>query len=175
MRVLQSGTSGALSTVSLSISISMIIKVLLVLHIALQPCINKRSVSDAFQLVEVHRKQVFTFSSYKLFPTCKLSNMRTTDELISTERQQFHKVGFDRNILIDTNNELEITTRGKLNPKYFAISEIMNAWAKTRTTEGALMAEMWLQRVRTEVEMGNQLVKVDTDLYNTAIDAWVNR
>jgi hypothetical protein len=51
----------------------------------------------------------------------------------------------------------------------------MSAWAKTRTTEGAEMAEMWLQRVRTEVEMGNQLVKLDADLYNTAIDAWANR
>jgi hypothetical protein len=153
----------------------MIIKVLLVLHIVLQPCINKRSISEAFQLVEVHRKQVFTFSSYKLFPKCKLSNVRTTDALIRTEKKQFYSVGFDRNILIGTNNELESTIRGKLNPKFFAISEIMNAWAKTRTTEGAVMAEMWLQRVRTEVEMGNQLVELDTDLYNTAIDAWANR
>jgi hypothetical protein len=169
------GRRGTFASSSPNRQISMIIRVLLIIHIVLLPFINKLFIIEAFQLAKVHRKQVFTFSSHMLFPKCKLSNARTNDEFIRADKRQCHVVGFDKDFLIGTKRELESTTRGELNPKYFGISEIMSAWAKTRTTEGAEMAEMWLQRVRTEVEMGNQLVKLDADLYNTAIDAWANR
>jgi hypothetical protein len=172
---LQPGRRGTFASSSPSPQISIIVRVLLIFHIVLLPCIDKLSIIEAFQLAEVHRQQVFTFSSHMLFPKCKLSNARTNDELIRADKRPCHVVGFNRDFLIGTKSELENTIRGELNPKYFGISEIMSAWAKTRTTEGAEMAEMWLQRVRTEVEMGNQLVKLDADLYNTAIDAWANR
>jgi hypothetical protein len=126
------------------------------------------SIGEAFQLSGPMQKK-----------QCKISKRNADhDVMYASKHQQFDRkqmVIVDKDYLFRMNKELEVTSIGELNPRHLDIPEIMNAWAKTRTTEGAEMVEMWLQRVRKEVEMGNQLIKLGADVYNIAIDAWATR
>ena len=71
------------------------------------------------------------------------------------------------------NQDLQKTKMGALNPT--AVSGVMNAWAKTNSTEGAEMVDVWLQRLKMEVDVGNYRVKIVNETYNVVIDAWTNR
>jgi hypothetical protein len=99
---------------------------------------------------------------------CKLSKTNADNELIFGtklqlfDRQQVAKL--DKDYLFCMNRELEGTSFGELNPRHLDIHQIMNAWAKMRTTEGAEMVELWLKRVRNEAKMGNKLVKLGVDV-----------
>lgn len=63
---------------------------------------------------------------------------------------------------------------GALDPNEFPISAVMNAWAKTKSSEGASMVEMWLNRVEAEAKAGNSRpgVQPTTKMYTMAVDAW---
>jgi len=68
------------------------------------------------------------------------------------------------------------TEIGKLDTTKLPYREVMNNWAKTRSTEGAVIVEeLWLQRLQKEVEMGNSMIVVGKDIYTIAIDAWAKR
>ena len=78
-----------------------------------------------------------------------------------------------RDWLLRMNQNLQKTKLGALNPT--AVSSVMNRWAKTNSTEGAEMVDVWLQRLKMEVNVGNIRVKIVNETYNVAIDAWTNR
>lgn len=80
-----------------------------------------------------------------------------------------------RDWLIRMNRKLKETEAGSLDPSRIPIHAVMNAWAKTKSSEGAQMVEMWLRRVEKEVDMGNTLVEIGTKLYTMAVDAWAKR
>jgi hypothetical protein len=78
--------------------------------------------------------------------------------------------------LFHMNTILSRTEIGKLDPTKLPYREVMNNWAKTRSTEGAVIVEeLWLQRLQKEVEMGNSMIVVGKDIYTIAIDAWAKR
>jgi hypothetical protein len=168
-----------LSTVSPP-SISHVVKMLLLLVVLLLKCSNElRFRCEAFQLATQRPNQISTFPSHSQMHRYKLSKTNADNELIFAtklqlfDRQQVAKL--DKDYLFRMNTELVGTSIGELNPRHLDIPETMNAWAKIRTTEGAEMVEMWLQRVTKEVKIGNQLVKLGADMYNIAIDAWATR
>lgn len=81
-----------------------------------------------------------------------------------------------RDWLYHMNTILSRTEIGKLDPTKLPYREVMNNWAKTRSTEGAVIVEeLWLQRLQQEVEMGNPMIVVGKDIYTIAIDAWAKR
>jgi len=77
-----------------------------------------------------------------------------------------------RDWLIRMNRKLKETELGALDPGRIPIHAVMNAWAKTKSSEGAQMVEMWLRRVEKEVDMKNALVEIGTKMYTMAVDAW---
>ena len=80
-----------------------------------------------------------------------------------------------RDWLIRMNRKLKETELGALDPGRIPIHAVMNAWAKTKSSEGAQMVEMWLRRVEKEVDMKNALVEIGTKMYTMAVDAWAKR
>jgi hypothetical protein len=80
-----------------------------------------------------------------------------------------------RDWLLRMNRKLKETDVGTLDPSRIPIHAVMNAWAKTKSNEGAQMVEMWLRRVEKEVELGNTLVEIGTKMYTMAVDAWAKR
>jgi len=63
---------------------------------------------------------------------------------------------------------------GELDPNDFPINAVMNAWAKTKSSEGATMVEMWLNRAEAEFKAGNSRpgVQPTVKMYTVAVDAW---
>lgn len=109
--------------------------------------------------------------------TSKYAIVPTTTErkkIIPTTMKSFYSGA--RDWLFHMNTILEGTKLGTLDPTKLPYREIMNNWAKTRSTEGALVVEeLWLPRLQKEVEMGNSMVVVGKDIYTIAIDAWAKR
>jgi hypothetical protein len=72
-----------------------------------------------------------------------------------------------REWLLRMNRKLELVPIGELDPAW-PITAIMNAWAKTKSAQGASMVEMWLNRVQQESEAGNEGVMPTTKMYTMA-------
>jgi len=70
-----------------------------------------------------------------------------------------------RDWLVRMNRRLQETPVGKLDPQAIPINAVMNAWAKTKSAEGAAMVEMWLDRVREEQLQDNIAVQLTTKMY----------
>lgn len=77
--------------------------------------------------------------------------------------------------LLEMNEKLRKTPIGELNPEEIAVSSIMNGWAKTKTSKGAKMVEMWLRRVEAEEKAGNQFLVLSNKMFTIAVDAWAKR
>lgn len=74
--------------------------------------------------------------------------------------------------LMRMNRRLNEITVGDLDPSTTPLSAIMNAWAKTKSSQGASMVEMWLNRAQQEFDAGNPKVVPTTKMYTMAVDAW---
>lgn len=74
--------------------------------------------------------------------------------------------------LLHMNRKLQDTPVGSLDPGEIPVSTIMNAWAKTKSVQGASMVELWLSRVRQEADAGNVRVIPTSKMYTMAVDAW---
>jgi hypothetical protein len=72
-----------------------------------------------------------------------------------------------REWLLRMNRKLELVSVGELDPAW-PITAIMNAWAKTKSAQGASMVEMWLNRVQQESDAGNDAVVPTTKMYTMA-------
>ena len=77
-----------------------------------------------------------------------------------------------REWLLRMNRRLSEIPIGELDPVSVPLSAVMNAWAKTKSAQGAAMVEMWLNRAQTEYDCGNLRVMPTTKLYTMAVDAW---
>ena len=73
-----------------------------------------------------------------------------------------------REWLLRMNRRLADTPVGELHPSTVPISAIMNAWAKTKSAQGASMVEMWLKRAEEEANSGNTKVNPSTKMYTMA-------
>ena len=73
-----------------------------------------------------------------------------------------------REWLLRMNRKLNETPIGDLDPSSTPVSAIMNAWAKTKSSHGASMVEMWLKRAEQEYEAGNSKVVPTTKMYTIA-------
>jgi len=74
--------------------------------------------------------------------------------------------------LLRMSRKLNEIPEGELDPSVVPISAIMNAWAKTKSAQGASMVEMWLKRAQQEFDVGNRRVVPTTKMYTMAVDAW---
>jgi len=70
--------------------------------------------------------------------------------------------------LVRMNRRLNEIPVGDLDPQVIPLSAIMNAWAKTKSSQGATMVEMWLNRAQQEYEVGNGRVVPTTKMYTMA-------
>lgn len=77
-----------------------------------------------------------------------------------------------REWLLRMNRRLNEIPIGELDPVSVPLSAVMNAWAKTKSAQGAAMVEMWLNRAQQEYDCGNLRVIPTTKLYTMAVDAW---
>lgn len=78
-----------------------------------------------------------------------------------------------RDWLLTMNQTMESTPIGDLDPNSLPLSTIMNGWAKQKSSEGARMVEMWLDRVHTEYNSDNKHgVHPTARMYTMAVDAW---
>ena len=93
------------------------------------------------------------------------------DSTTTLSSQQTSKMK-KREWLLRMNRRLNETPVGKINPDTLPITAAMNAWAKTKSAEGASMVEMWLKRVKEDKEAGNNDVEITTKMYTMAVDAW---
>jgi hypothetical protein len=74
--------------------------------------------------------------------------------------------------LLRMNRKLQEIPIGQLDPSTVPLSAIMNAWAKTKSAQGASMVELWLKRAQQEYDSGNRQVIPTTKMYTMAVDAW---
>ena len=70
--------------------------------------------------------------------------------------------------LLRMNRRMQDIPIGQLDPSTLPVSAIMNAWAKTKSAQGASMVELWLRRVQDEAEAGNTKVAPNTKLFTMA-------
>jgi len=70
--------------------------------------------------------------------------------------------------LLRMNRRMEEIPIGHLDPATLPVSAIMNAWAKTKSAQGASMVELWLKRVQDEAEAGNTKLGPTTKLFTMA-------
>ena len=70
--------------------------------------------------------------------------------------------------LLRMNRRMQEIPIGQLDPSTLPVSAIMNAWAKTKSAQGASMVELWLRRVQDEAEAGNTKVVPNTKLFTMA-------
>ena len=77
-----------------------------------------------------------------------------------------------REWLMSMNAMLENTPIGQVDPNQLPLSTIMNGWAKQKSSEGARMVEMWLDRVHSEYNAENPQVHPTARMYTMAVDAW---
>ena len=68
--------------------------------------------------------------------------------------------------------KLQETPEGQLDPAQVPLPAIMNAWAKTKSANGASMVEKMLDRAQVEYELGNRNVVPTAKMYTIAVDAW---
>ncbi len=73
-----------------------------------------------------------------------------------------------REWLLRMNRKLQDIPVGELDPTTVPISAVMNAWAKTKSAEGASMVELWLKRAEKEHAAGNASVMPTTKMYTMA-------
>jgi hypothetical protein len=77
-----------------------------------------------------------------------------------------------REWLLRMNRRLAEIPIGELDPVSIPLSAVMNAWAKTKSPQGAAMVELWLNRAQQEYDSGNLRVVPTAKLYTVAVDAW---
>ncbi|GAX24782.1 hypothetical protein FisN_18Lh140 [Fistulifera solaris] len=77
-----------------------------------------------------------------------------------------------REWLLRMNKKLAEVPVGELDPAVIPLTACMNSWAKTKSANGASMAEMWLKRAEEEKAAGNTAVVPTTKMYTMAVDAW---
>ena len=70
--------------------------------------------------------------------------------------------------LVRMNRRLAEIPIGELDPQSVPLSAIMNAWAKTKSSQGATMVEMWLNRAQQEYEAGNSRIILTNKMYTMA-------
>jgi len=70
--------------------------------------------------------------------------------------------------LLRMNRKLQEVPVGDLDPATVPLSAIMNAWAKTKSPQGASMVELWLKRAQEEYDAGNRRVVPTTKMYTMA-------
>ena len=73
-----------------------------------------------------------------------------------------------REWLLRMNRKLSEIAVGDLDPSTIPLPAIMNAWAKTKSAQGASMVEMWLKRAQQEYDAGNSRVVPTTKMYTMA-------
>ena len=73
-----------------------------------------------------------------------------------------------REWLLRMNRRLNEIPIGELDPTTVPMSAVMNAWAKTKSAQGASMVEMWLNRAQQEYDAGNHRVQPTAKLYTMA-------
>jgi hypothetical protein len=73
-----------------------------------------------------------------------------------------------RDWLLRMNRRMAETPVGELDPSSVPIAAIMNAWAKTKSAQGATMVETWLKRAQQEFDTGNTKIVPSTKMYTTA-------
>lgn len=89
----------------------------------------------------------------------------------STEDLDDHSptsLGKKREWLLRMNKKIQEVPVGELDPSAVPISAIMNAWAKTKSAQGASMVEMWLRRAQQEYSAGNHRIVPTTKMYTMA-------
>ena len=72
-----------------------------------------------------------------------------------------------REWLLRMNRKLEQVPVGELDASW-PLTAIMNAWAKTKSAQGASMVELWLTRIQKEYECGNVGVGPTAKMYTMA-------
>ena len=79
-----------------------------------------------------------------------------------------------REWLLRMNRRLPEVPVGELDPAAVPISAIMNGWAKTKSSEGATMVEMWLRRSQEEYDAGNRRpgIAPTTKMFTMTVDAY---
>ncbi|MGK3750823.1 MAG: hypothetical protein ACI8RD_003123 [Bacillariaceae sp.] len=77
-----------------------------------------------------------------------------------------------RDWLLRMNRRLTEVPIGELDPSVTPISAIMNAWAKTKSSNGASMVEAWLNRAQEEFDAGNTKIIPTNKMFTMAVDAW---
>jgi hypothetical protein len=72
------------------------------------------------------------------------------------------------------NRRLSEVPVGELDPAAVPIPAIMNGWAKTKSSEGAAMVEMWLRRSQEEYDAGNRRpgIAPTTKMFTMTVDAY---
>ena len=70
--------------------------------------------------------------------------------------------------LLRMNRRLNEIPIGELDPSTTPLSAVMNAWSKTKSSQGASMVELWLHRVQQEYDMGNVNVVPTSKMYTMA-------
>ena len=73
-----------------------------------------------------------------------------------------------REWLLRMNRRMAETPVGELDPSTIPVSAIMNAWAKTKSAQGATMVESWLKRAQQEYDAGSTKVVPTTKMYTMA-------
>lgn len=73
-----------------------------------------------------------------------------------------------RDWLLRMNRKLQEIPLGELDPAQVPLAAIMNAWAKTKSSQGAAMVELWLKRAQQEYDAGNRRVVPTTKMYTMA-------
>lgn len=99
-------------------------------------------------------------------------NMRSTDYHGIPIPSSHDSLSKKRDWLLTMNATLESTPVGQLDPNTLPLSTIMNGWAKQKSSEGARMVEMWLDRVHSEYNAENPSVHPTARMYTMAVDAW---
>jgi hypothetical protein len=70
--------------------------------------------------------------------------------------------------LLRMNRQLAEIPVGELDPATMPLSAVMNTWAKTKSSQGASMVEMWLKRAQQEYDAGNHRVVPTAKMYTMA-------
>ena len=70
--------------------------------------------------------------------------------------------------LLRMNRKLSDIPVGELDPATVPVSAVMNAWAKTKSAQGAAMVELWLKRAQEEYDTGNRRFVPTTKMYTMA-------
>lgn len=91
-----------------------------------------------------------------------------TDGSYGDDMVQHTPTSKKREWLLRMNRRLNEIPVGSLDPSAIPVSAVMNAWAKTKSAQGASMVEMWLKRIQDEANAGNTRVLPNTKMYTMA-------